>query len=285
MYGAIIGDVVGSHYEVLEIRSENKKRSSIERRKILNRDVPLFTEMSSITDDTVLTVAVADAILNNVSYEDKIREYGLREKNLGVETYGRSRFGKGFIAWLTYENEGKSYCNGGAMRVSPVGYLFNDIEVVKEEAKKETITSHNHPESILCSQAVAITIYLIKQGYNKKQIKEYIEKNYFSLDFILDNLIENYSFDSKAINSIPQAIFVFLESNDFEDALRKAIAIGGDTDTIASIVGAISEAYYGIPSYILENIKLYIKDYMYPVIEDFYKKVDLKIIDKKVKSL
>lgn len=282
MYGAIIGDVVGSYYEVLEINAEKRKtiRSYMERVIIMDRLVPLFTKYSSCTDDSILTCAIADAILSNSSYENKLKEYGLREINLGLDIYGRSRFGKGFVEWLKSYYQGKSYGNGCAMRISPIGFLYNDINKIKEESYKATITSHNHIESIKCSEAVAVSIYLLRTGTTKEELKKIIENNYFSLNYDIDDLRMNYKFTSKAIDSVPQAIYCFLKSNDFEQAIRLALSIGGDSDTIATITGSLAEAYYGVPTELIEKVKPYIKDYMFPVIEKFYDK-EIKKEDEK----
>ena len=132
MLGAIIGDVVGSIYEVEEVKSLKesalKRRSYVDRIKILNKDIPLFTKDSSYTDDTVLTVAIIDAIMNDKKYETYLRKYGLSELSLGVDKYGRSRFGSGFISWLKNNYQGNSYGNGAAMRISPIGYYYNSLE-------------------------------------------------------------------------------------------------------------------------------------------------------------
>ena len=269
MYGAIIGDIAGSYYEVLEV--QNKKRTYEERIKIMDKNISLFNDNCSCTDDSILTTAIADAIINNVDYEIKLREYGFREIDLGKDIYGRSRFGKGFVNWLEGNYQGDSYGNGCAMRISPVGYLFDDIDKIKEESLKATIPSHNHIESIKASEAISTSIYLLRNGISKDQLKKYIADNYYKLDFNLDELRNNYIFTSKAIDSVPQAIYCFLESNDFEDSIRKAISIGGDTDTIACITGSLSEAYYGVPDDLIENTLPYLKDYMIPVINKFYK--------------
>lgn len=274
MYGAIIGDIVGSYYEVLEIK--NKNRSYEDRIKIMDRNVHLFNENCSCTDDSILTTAIADAILNGESYEKKLREYGLREINLGKDIYGRSRFGKGFVEWLKNDYMGESFGNGSAMRISPIGYLFNSIDEIKSESLNATIPSHNHIESIKSSEAVAVSIYLLRRGMDKDSLKEYIEKHYFSLEYDLDDLRKNYKFTSRAIDSVPQAIFCFLNSNDFEDAIRLSISIGGDSDTIACITGALAESYYGIDEEIIECAKTYIKDYMKDVIDKFYSTINNK---------
>ena len=274
MLGAIIGDVVGSIYEVKEVEAiknnKDKKRSYSERIKILDKNIPLLTNDSSYTDDTTLTTAIVDAILNNKNYENSLREYGLREINLGVDKYGRSRFSNGFVSWLKKEKIGNSTGNGAAMRISGVGYLFDDIEEIKKNAYYATIPSHNTKEAILGAEAVAMTIYMARKKCTKKEIKEYIEKNYYKLDFNLEDLQKNYRFKSNCNDSVPEALFVFLESNDFEDGIRKAISIGGDSDTIACIVGAIGEAYYGIPDNLINEVQSYIPDYMKSIINQFY---------------
>lgn len=270
MYGAIIGDVAGSYYEVVEIK--NKNRTYEERIKIMDRNTILFNDKCSCTDDSILTVAIADAILNNLPYELKLKEYGLREINLGKDIYGRSRFGKGFVDWLNNNYIGESYGNGCAMRISSVGFLFNDIEKIKQESLKATIPSHNHIESIKSSEAIAISIYLLRNGISKENLKKYIETNYFKLDYDLEELRKTYKFTSRAIDSVPQAIFCFLESTDFENAIRTSISIGGDTDTIACITGALAESYYGVPKQLIKEVQPYIKEYMKDVIDKFYER-------------
>ena len=285
MYGAIIGDVAGSFFEVLEVnaRKNNKLRSKMEKMLILDKKFPLFNpNYSSCTDDSVLTTAIADAILSDGDYEKKLREYGLYELSFGNDIYNRDRFGQGFIKWLNDNAVGDSYGNGCAMRISPVGFLFDDISKVKEESKKATIITHNHKESILCAEAVAVSIFLLRNGYSKDELRKYIEENYFSLDFNYDDLVKNYYFKVKAINSVPQAIYCFIKSNDFEDAIRKAISIGGDSDTIASITGSLAEAYYGVPQKLVDDVKPYIKDYMIPVIDKFYNKEKVKKYIRKI---
>lgn len=263
MLGAIIGDVVGSYYEVLEVKEiKNGHRSYEERIKILDQNTPLFTENSSVTDDSILTFAIYKAIKENKPYEEMLKYYAKKEIDLGKDMYGRSRFGKGFVEWVNGNTEGTSYGNGASMRISPVGYLFDTLEEVKQESYKATIPSHNHEESILCAEAVSTSIFLLRNGMSKEELKEFIEKNYFKLDYDLEDLRKNYKFSSKSINSVPQAIFTFLESNSFEETIRNAISIGGDTDTIACIAGSFAESYYGIPQELLEQVKPYLKDYM-----------------------
>ncbi len=287
MLGAIIGDVVGSYYEVLEIeeRKNNKKNRSYEERiKILDENIPLFTDKCSATDDSILTCAIYDAIKNgNRDYEKYLNIYGIREINLGKDIYGRSRFGSGFVDWLEGKKEGNSFGNGSAMRISPVGFCFNTLEEVKEESKKATIPSHNHVNAIIASEAVATSIFLLRKGMSKEEVIKYIKDNYYDLNYDLETLQKNYSFSSKASNSVPQALYIFSIANSFEDSIRKAISIGGDTDTIAAIVGSLSESYYGIPENLKQRVKPYLKDYMYDLLKDKYYKKE-KVREKKYET-
>ena len=222
MLGAIIGDVAGSYIEVLEIqgrRTIDGHRSYEERIKILDKTVSLFGLNCSCTDDSILTMAIYDAIVNgSCDYEKYLREYGLREINNGMDIYGRSRFGKGFVSWLEGSYQGDSFGNGAAMRISPVGYMFNTLEEVKEQARLATIPSHNHEESIKAAEAVATTIFLLRTGHSKDDVYKYVTDNYYDLNYDLEDLQRNNVFSSKSSVSVPQALFVFFESNDFEDS-------------------------------------------------------------------
>lgn len=278
MLGAIIGDIIGSYYEVLEVKylkSNHKPRPYQERMKIMDLETTLFTENSSCTDDSILTCAIADATMNSFQYEKYLREYGLRELNLGCDQYNRGRFGKGFVEWLQGDYQGSSYGNGAAMRISAIGY-FDTLEEVKKQAYFATIPSHNHEEAIRGAEAVASGIYFLRNGMEKEEWKTYIEKHYNSLNYDLETLRKEYTFSSRSNNSVPQALFVFLKSNSFEDAIRKAISIGGDSDTIAAIVGSLSEAYYGLDQNLYNQAKPFIKDYMMPVIDEFYERNKVK---------
>lgn len=281
MLGAIIGDIIGSYYEVIEtlhFKKEHTPRSYEERMKIMDSNTELFTENCSCTDDSILTCAVADCMLNGLfDYEKYLKVYGKRELNLGVDKYGRSRFGKGFIDWLQGDYQGNSYGNGAAMRISPIGYLETDnLTCIQLESYFATIPSHNHKEAILGAEAVATSIYLLRNGMKKEELKKYLEEKYYSLDYDLETLRREYTVSSNTSKSVPQALFVFLESNSFEDAIRKAISIGGDSDTIAAIVGGLAEAYYGLDEQLVEKAKPYIKDYMWPVIKQFYERKQIK---------
>lgn len=265
IYGAVIGDIAGSYLEVLEINAKQQKQKlSYEQRvKILNSESPLFTKDCSLTDDSVLTIAIADAILSNQSYEGKLKEYGKKEINMGLDKYGRSRFGKCFSEWIYGNLEGNSYGNGCAMRVSPVAYMYNSLEKTLLEAEKTTICSHNHTDSIKCARATCGAIFLARHGASKNQIKQFVEKELdLKLAFDLEYLRHNYVFTSKAMGSVPQAIYCFLVSNNFEETLRNTLSIGGDVDTTAAISCGIASAYYEIPQDILTEAKQFIpKEY------------------------
>lgn len=275
--GAIIGDIAGSIYEVEEMKNiKNKEINYLNRIKILNEDVSLLNSSCSYTDDTVLTAAIASAILTDCNYLEKLKEFGLREVNLGLDKYGRSRFGKGFCAWLQGEYIGDSYGNGCAMRISPVANYFDTLDKIKEETKKATYPSHNNLESYAMSELVSSCIYLAKLKKSKEEIREYIKIHYGDIiSFKLEDLQKKYKFTSRAINSVPQAVFCFLESENFEDSIRKAISIGGDSDTIAAITGSIAEVYYGIDKKLIKKIEDYLPEYIINIANEFYKRIGM----------
>lgn len=281
MLGAIIGDIAGSTYEVKEVNALKKglKVSYEDRIKILNKNVPLFDSNSSCTDDTILTSAVADAIMNDGDFYKYIKEYATREINLGLDNYGRSRFGSRFIGWVNGNQDNNSIGNGAAMRVSPIANYYNDLNAIIKKTTESTVVSHNTIEAVISTITVSICIFLARNNYSKEAIKQVIEKIY-NIDFNLEDLQRNYKFSAVASNSVPQAIYCFLISNDFEDSIRTAISIGGDSDTIAAITGSISEAYYGIPSNIIEEANKYIPDYIREVVDKFYKKENVKKLVK-----
>lgn len=281
MLGAIIGDIVGSHYEVEEIKAikynPTKKREYEERIKILSKDTPLFTANCLYTDDTVLTIAIANALIEPSSFNDSLKRFGNEEISLGVDKYGRSRFGSGFVSWLKGEKEGDSYGNGAAMRISPIAYYYDDLDLILTKSHAATIPSHNNQEAIEGAQAVTTAIYLAKNNCSKAEIKSYLEKEFsYQLDFDLENLQRNYIFSSRSSSSVPQAIFCFLESTSFEDCLRKSISIGGDTDTIAAIACSIAESFYGIPENLKEQALTYLPERYQKIVANFYRIIGLK---------
>jgi ADP-ribosylglycohydrolase len=235
MLGAIAGDIIGSRFEVIPTKSY---------------EFELFSSLNTFTDDTVLTVAIADAVLNGDSYSSKLREYGLNFPNAG--------YGGNFMQWIMGEIQGpyNSFGNGAAMRVSPIGFAFNSREKVMEEAKKSAEVSHNHPEGIKGAQATALAVFLANQQIDMQKIKDEIEDTFdYDLNRTLAEIRPEYNFEISCQKSVPESIIAFLESTDYEDAIRKSISLGGDSDTMACITGAIAQAYYKtIPKQIVETV-------------------------------
>lgn len=234
MFGAIIGDIVGSAYEWNNVKSKEFK---------------WFKEGSSITDDSAMTIAVAKALLDSKPDYSDLSEKTIYWMKYFYRESKAEGYGQRFHNWLENSNPEpyESYGNGSAMRISAVGWFGNSIDQVKELSKKVTEVSHNHPEGIKGAEAVAICILLSRQGNSKGEIKKYIQDNYYNLDFKIDDIREKYEFDETCQGSVPQAIRAFLESKNFIDAINTAISIGGDSDTIAAITGSIAEAYYFFP--------------------------------------
>jgi ADP-ribosylglycohydrolase len=267
LLGAIVGDVVGSVFE-----NQNVKTT----------DFDLFSRFSRFTDDTVLTVAVADAILyrkthpipwlenrnNRTVYAHKLKAYGRRFPDAG--------YGEMFKQWLYRDSNCGygSYGNGAAMRVSPVGFAFKNLEDVLREARLSALVTHNHPEAIKGAQAVACAVYLAHMGNSKADLKALIEQKFgYDLSQRLADIRPKYTFDSSSKGSVPQAIVAFLESSDFEDTIRKAISLGGDSDTIACMAGGIAQAYYKvIPSPIADRVMLLLDSGFRQVIRAFNEK-------------
>lgn len=250
MLGAIAGDIIGSIYEF-----DNKKPGY---------DFQLFHKYSHFTDDTVLTVALADSIISETPYLEKVIEY--------YNIYPDAGYGGMFRRWAANNgrNPYNSYGNGSAMRVSPIGWAYNDLDTVLQKAKESAEITHNHPEGIKGAQATASAIFLAREKTSKAEIKEFIIKNFdYNLDFELEELREHYRFNESCQGTVPQAIYTFLISDSFEDSIRKAIYIGGDSDTVACINGSIAEAYYGIPANIVEQIYKKLDDRLTQVTKQF----------------
>lgn len=236
MLGAVIGDVIGSVYEFHNIKT---------------KEFPLWSKKSRFTDDTVMTVAVAEALLGG---EESVEERLISSMKKWGRTYPDAGYGGNFYYWLmSKESEPYgSYGNGSAMRVSAAGWIYGNLEETRNVARITAQVTHNHPEGIKGAEAVATAIYLARSGKDKQYIKEYTQNEFgYDLDFTLDDIRPHYDFDVSCQGSVPQAIKAFLEGQDFEDVIRLGVSIGGDTDTICAIAGSIAEAYYEIP----ESIK------------------------------
>lgn len=225
MRGAIVGDIIGS---VHESRCGKTK------------EFPLFVPHTTFTDDTVLTVAVADCLLTGSSYVDKFHEY--------TRAYPNRGYGAGFWHWVRSGSREpyNSWGNGAAMRVSPVGFAFGSLTEVLDEAKRSAEVTHNHPEGIRGAQATAAAVFLARTGKSKEEIREFVEASFgYDLDRTLDDIRPSYSFNESCQGTVPEAITAFLDSSDYEDAVRLAISLGGDADTLACITGGIAGAFYG----------------------------------------
>ena len=258
MYGAVFGDIIGSWYEW-----HNKK----------SEDIELFPREARFTDDTVLTVAIAESILHmednspRKCYANHIKQYYRRYPNAG--------FGNMFKDWALSDSLHiqRSYGNGASMRVSAIGWAFEDEKEILSQVKESCYYTHNNREAIRCAQAVAIAVYLARKGTSKDEIKSRLEKDY-KMEFIpLDLIRDNYAFDSRSDYSVPPAIEAFFESSDYESSIRKAVSIGGDSDTIAAIAGSIAEAFYGsIPDEIRRKGRLILDSGLKRVLDEFEKK-------------
>lgn len=250
MIGAITGDIVGSIYE---------------HRPIKRTDFPLFDRSCRFTDDTVLTVAVADAILCGAPYAEKLREWHA--------LYPHAGYGGSFRRWASTPGAGpyNSWGNGSAMRVSPVGYAFDTIGRVLDEAARSAEVTHNHPEGIKGASAVAAAIFMARTGSSKHDIGGFVESEFgYDMSRTIDGIRPSYRFDVSCQGSVPEALMAFMESVDFEDAVRKAVSLGGDSDTIACIAGAVAEAFYGgVPGSIRARALAHLDDRLRGVVGRF----------------
>lgn len=245
MIGAIIGDIVGSRFERANCKST---------------EFELFTEKCHFTDDTVMTLAVAKALLEsdgdlNVLSTNAVKcmqEIGRRYPNCG--------YGQMFWLWLHKRNPKpyNSLGNGSAMRVSPVAYAAETMEQCLDFSDAVTNVSHNHPFGVLGAQAAAAATWAALHDWSKQEIGDLIQDQFYDLNFTIDEIRPKYRFDASCQGSVPQAIKAFLESDDFESAIRLAVSIGGDSDTIAAIAGGIAEAYYGVP----EELRIQAMEYL-----------------------
>lgn len=257
MYGAIIGDIVGSIYEYDEFNNSEKGIINLEKRLEILSKKDLIEKNCFFSDDTILTIAILDSILNGFSYSDKLKEYGLKygTDRLNKPNYFEYMFSSGFTQWCKGEKDGNSIGNGCMMRVAPIGFLYNSLAEVEENAELATIPSHNNERSIRAAKIVSSVIYLARTGSSKTEIIDFLKNRYnINLEYNLEELQRTYLFDATC-DILEICLYILLSSNDYETAIRNAISIGGDTDTIACIVGGMAEALYGVPQYLIELAK------------------------------
>lgn len=251
MFGAIAGDVVGSVFERANVKSKR---------------FPLFDAASRFTDDTVLTVALAHSLLSGGDAGRTMREFHARYPDAG--------FGPTFRAWIE-AGEGapapQSSSNGAAMRIAPVGWAYDALDAVLAEARRLTVLTHDHPEAVIGAQATAAAVFLARSGAGKSTIRGVVESRFgYDLSVPLDAVRPGYAFDLSCAGTVPHAIRAFLEAEDFEDTLRNAISIGGDSDTLACIAGAIAEAFFGgVPPHIAQPVWLRLDAPLREVVQRF----------------
>lgn len=238
MYGAILGDIIGSPYE-FDLGNKTK-------------DFPMFSRRSTYTDDSVMTLAVADAFLSvgPNAEDDDIRQQLIRSMQYYGQAFPYAGYGGMFRWWLRSDDPQPygSYGNGSAMRVSSAAWLFDDLETVRHMARLSAEVTHNHPEGIKGAEAAASAIYLARTGSTKAEIRAYIEENFqYDLSRTCDEIRPTYRHVESCQGTVPEAITAFLEGESFEDVIRTAVSLGGDCDTLTCIAGSIAEGFYGVP--------------------------------------
>jgi ADP-ribosylglycohydrolase len=268
MLGAIIGDIVGSRFEHKNIKS---------------KEFELFTEECSVTDDSIMTLAVAKAIMEAERKDrddiDKSGDkYYLDIENCAIKNmqklgrkYPYCGFGSMFYKWIFSDDPTpyNSFGNGSAMRISSVGFYISDEKEIEMLTKSITGVSHSHEEGIKGAEATVMAIFMARKEFSKEEISNRINQEYYTLDFKIDDIRDDYVFNATCQGSVPQAITAFLESDSFEDAIRTAVSIGGDSDTIAAIAGSIAEAYYGIPEELKTQAITYMDEYLLGIYEEW----------------
>ena len=257
MLGAIIGDIIGSRFEWHNVK---------------HKEFDLFTDACTPTDDSYMTMAVAQAILDSNGEEAVLPQNTVKRMQEFGHKYPDGGYGGHFAVWLQMQDTKpyNSYGNGAAMRVSACAYAADNALDVRRLARLVTATTHNHPEGIRGAEAVVTAILTARKGGSKEDIRNVINEGYYPMNFTLDEIREDYEFNETCQETVPQAIMAFLESESFEDAIRNAISIGGDSDTLAAITGSIAEAFYGIPEEIQEQALYYLDDFQEDVLTDFY---------------
>ena len=263
MFGAILGDIIGSPYE---FDRGNK-----------SKEFPLFSSESHFTDDTVMTVAVAEALMDcaSDSTDDEIRQKLVDSMRKYGKLYPNAGYGNRFMVWLLSNPKPyNSYGNGSAMRVSPAAWLYNDMETVRRMARLSADVTHNHPEGIKGAEATASAIFLARTGHSKADIKAYIEQEFgYSLNRTCDEIRPAYFHVESCQETVPEAITAFLEGNDFEDVMRTAVSLGGDCDTLTAIAGSIAEGFYGVSNELKAECKKRLDSRLLSVVERFQNRI------------
>ena len=264
MIGAIIGDIVGSRFE-FDYRNHKSK------------EFDFFHKDCEFTDDTVLLCAVAKALLSCKGEYSNLAEQTEKYMHELAPKYKNAGYGGMFYDWMYGLIKGpyNSFGNGAAMRVCPVAYFAKSLDEVKSLSFAVTSVTHNHPEGIKGAEATAVATYMALHDSSLEEIRDYICQNYYKIDFTLDQIRPTYHMDETCQGSVPQALEAFFESTSFEDAIRNAISIGGDSDTIGAITGSVAGAYYGVPADIRATALGYLDEELGDIVKDFAKATGL----------
>lgn len=270
MLGAIIGDTVGSRFEW-----HNHKSKEFE----------FLTYQCQLTDDSIMTLAVADAILKSCDDRSDLSELTIHSMQQMGRLYPNAGYGLSFQSWIQSPSAKpyESFGNGAAMRISPVGFAARSMEETKSMSEAVTRVTHNHPEGIKGAEATAVAIFMALHGANILEIRDYIDRYYYPMDFTLDGIRSTYTFNETCQDTVPQAFMAFFESTGFEDAIRNAISIGGDSDTVAAITGGLAEAYYGIPSEIRKHELTFLDERQLAILIQFENKYH-PCMEKKIEN-
>ena len=263
MIGAIIGDIVGSPYEFHNIK---------------HKEFELFCDRCCFTDDTILTCATAEWLLSNKKPDELLKKWGKLYQSRTYENGKIAAFGKGFTNWLETGESPHAKTNGCIMRLSPIPLMVDDLKVALKKAVELTSVTHNHPESLLATRVYIETMYMVKKGISSSVIKNYITNKYgYDLSKSIDEMRPDYNkFYVSCKNSVPQAIICALDANSYEDAIRNAVSLGGDSDTLACMAGGIAEIKFGVPEHIKKQALPFMDKNVSTVIEKFYQTIRTK---------
>ena len=261
MYGAIIGDTVGSRFEF--VRGEKTK------------EFKFFSDRCGFTDDTVMTVAVAEALMSvgMDAGEEEVKTALIKSVKDWGHRYPEAGYGGRFVSWLFSGNTEPygSYGNGSAMRVSPAGWLYDTIERTREVARWTAEITHDHPEGVKGAESLAAVIFLARNKHGMDEIREYIVREFgYDLSRTVDEIRPDYHHVEDCMRTMPEAFECFLESTDYEDCIRNVVSIGGDVDTLGAIAGAAAEAFWGIPKHIVEEGDKFLTNEIREVVRRFY---------------
>jgi len=257
--GAIIGDIVGSRFEWDNHRS---------------KEFELFTQECFATDDSIMTLAIGKALLESKNDWKDLGAQAVRCMQEVGRPYPRCGYGGRFWDWM-YSDHPKpynSFGNGAAMRVSACGFVARSLEEAKALSKAVTEVTHNHPEGLKGAEATVVAIYMARTGSTIEEIRDVIDQEYYPINFTLDEIRDTYAFNETCQDTVPQALEAFFESNSFEDAIRNAISVGGDSDTLAAITGGIAEAYYGVPADLKEKAKTFLDNRLLEILTKYENK-------------